>query len=82
MTWKRMYSYLSIKTTRHTDDETGKDIIRYTPVFTPPAPTARGTIRFSFWERWADDSIFDLDDARTEALKNAEKVIRSWFKED
>ena len=60
---------LSLETTRGIDDNTGRTIITFTPVFTPDV-TATGELRFAPWQAYEDDEE-DMMRARGCAMANA-----------
>ena len=69
-----MNAQIKIESQRIVDDRTGRTLVSFTPVFIPDC-TADGQLRFATWQGWEDDPK-DLEQARTNALKNA----RIWMK--
>jgi len=70
---------LTIETKRHIDDKTGREVVTFTPVFTPDV-TARGELRFAAWQRWEDEPDTFLS-AKSEAVQNAVACMKLFYEQ-
>ncbi len=65
---------ITIRTTTRTDDKTGREITRFTPVLTV-TPYGNGEIEFATWDAWSDDKE-DMERQRINAEQSARYSIR------
>ena len=71
---------LTMEQTERIDDDTGRAIIRFTPVFRPVC-TASGEVRFACYEEWKDSPLRKIEVAYARAMANACQVIAGWAKD-
>jgi hypothetical protein len=67
---------IAIVESRSVDDQTGRGLITFRPVFRPDV-TAAGELSFAVWRMWADEPETH-EPARAAALENARESLRRF----